>query len=1140
MPVNVVHTARDERLWEEAKRQAAKQGRAKDWRYVMGIYQRMKGEKAEKSDLFTIPLALPFRFVIGLSAEDLLKAEQLGLFGAPALSAPKTRSPRAPRSREGLSIVAIGPRGGRIVGYDSKGQPIYEGSQQAQKLAEARRGREEARPETKPHAPAGQQPKRLLVPPEPGPRDRRPPDEGTRSGEAAVEAVRQTGASHATELYDLEPPPGPVFEPTGKAFEPQKSPAIALHEDLLPEIPDRLRLPEGVIRFPKPQPPIERLFAHQAEAAERILLAWEEGDGALLQDDAGLGKTNSALAAIIARGGPRNLIVVPTGGKANLKEQWKESAQLYGIEVRGLEDGFAGEGTWIVSYDEIVERVDPDDPKNKKTQLRRDLLGAEPLRELSRPKPADLDMLPVGTTIRDIGFGETFTKQPDGHWQNDGDMMSSDEVAGLVAHVAVEQAGSSGWSTVVFDEAHNMKNPDGQRAKAGKELQEKVAEKVLYLSATPYTNISDMHYLVKLGEFHDDKTFLQWAEKAGAKVEGAAVKNPSSPLPMAAIAATFHVDGKAIKRTTSLEGVTSTFAQLSKHELSPDAVKTFLAIDGIVTEAIALGLPESILRALYVGWARQYWETQKADMAIQMGKRALAEGKQVALFTSFKSANHAHIRAIPRMLLNKADRLSMQDREAEAEMFHAAAMDMIDRLNRLPKVPDITETLVNAFGGPSQVSEIHGNTNKKPAEEQRKYQAGQTKVVVATMAKGGTGISLHDTRGTAPRVQINLSLPWSGTEFTQVAGRSHRLGSKSNTEMHWLIGDADTERSNASIVAQRLRSMGSLTTGDPEFTADAAALAAWEFADNSTAGESDDPDSMLAALESALEEMTAEERQAIGIEDGKLENVGVGPAFSRDASITPKAVQKEKETEVAQMARDHFRRFAEARKGGRDVLADEQNRRAEQRSKAAVLEGRRVLEQIEQQFRYRGEYDPASNEFYFDWRDVPKEHNRHFKNKNVKGRAVGYLRQLRVPAEGMAHLARLLKVDGLKVDMREVNRQAAAELKAREEHQQQAEARLEDLRQKGDRLGEFKSMFEKVKVELSEAVKQEGSDDPIHFLAGNTFPVKDAIRRAGGRFEKFAHGQPGWEIRRSQLETILRELALVKALAGPRFVLAYR
>jgi len=47
MPANVVKTKRDERLWNEAKAQAAKEGKPKNWRYIMGIYEKMHGKKAE-------------------------------------------------------------------------------------------------------------------------------------------------------------------------------------------------------------------------------------------------------------------------------------------------------------------------------------------------------------------------------------------------------------------------------------------------------------------------------------------------------------------------------------------------------------------------------------------------------------------------------------------------------------------------------------------------------------------------------------------------------------------------------------------------------------------------------------------------------------------------------------------------------------------------------------------------------------------------------------------------------------------------------------------------------------------------------------------------------------------------------------
>lgn len=46
MPTNAVKAARDEHLWNRAKEQAKKQGHAKDYAYIMGIFRRMKGEKS--------------------------------------------------------------------------------------------------------------------------------------------------------------------------------------------------------------------------------------------------------------------------------------------------------------------------------------------------------------------------------------------------------------------------------------------------------------------------------------------------------------------------------------------------------------------------------------------------------------------------------------------------------------------------------------------------------------------------------------------------------------------------------------------------------------------------------------------------------------------------------------------------------------------------------------------------------------------------------------------------------------------------------------------------------------------------------------------------------------------------------------
>jgi hypothetical protein len=68
MPANVVKTARDEHLWEKAKKRAAAEGRPKDYAYVMGIFQRMK-----KSEGDSEPLRAPGGLILDLDLAGRLE-----------------------------------------------------------------------------------------------------------------------------------------------------------------------------------------------------------------------------------------------------------------------------------------------------------------------------------------------------------------------------------------------------------------------------------------------------------------------------------------------------------------------------------------------------------------------------------------------------------------------------------------------------------------------------------------------------------------------------------------------------------------------------------------------------------------------------------------------------------------------------------------------------------------------------------------------------------------------------------------------------------------------------------------------------------------------------------------------------------
>jgi hypothetical protein len=58
MPVNMVKTPEEEHYWTKAKKLAEKQGRAKDWAYIVGIFKRMSGKSADQTEVSDLKKSL--------------------------------------------------------------------------------------------------------------------------------------------------------------------------------------------------------------------------------------------------------------------------------------------------------------------------------------------------------------------------------------------------------------------------------------------------------------------------------------------------------------------------------------------------------------------------------------------------------------------------------------------------------------------------------------------------------------------------------------------------------------------------------------------------------------------------------------------------------------------------------------------------------------------------------------------------------------------------------------------------------------------------------------------------------------------------------------------------------------------------
>lgn len=94
-----------------------------------------------------------------------------------------------------------------------------------------------------------------------------------------------------------------------------------------------------------------------------------------------------------------------------------------------------------------------------------------------------------------------------------------------------------------------------------------------------------------------------------------------------------------------------------------------------------------------------------------------------------------------------------------------------------------------------------------------RFQDGDSKICLATISSGGLGISLHDTRGDAPRLSL-ISPTYSAIDFVQALGRIHRAGMKSDAVQKIVIADGTIEEEVEGKLSEKLDNLGAVTDTD--------------------------------------------------------------------------------------------------------------------------------------------------------------------------------------------------------------------------------------------------------------------------------------------------------------------------------------
>lgn len=413
-------------------------------------------------------------------------------------------------------------------------------------------------------------------------------------------------------------------------------------------------------------------------------------------------------------------------------------------------------------------------------------------------------------------------------------------------------------AVVAWDEGHSVKNTsamgeeDGAaRADLGQKFMGEAKFNIL-ASATPFENPTQMGYIAASGVFDQladmtglkraitgsvfsdfalaygagmrkftprggrEKQILEW--ERGKTPEERRVQNENA---MAA-REWLEKQGMLAQREMRLEPnmVTTELKAVPATQLDVDLIDRFT--DAMV-KAIEQAGEQRLLRRNLAGYMtntlKRIMEDAKVDAAIAEAKDVISQGKQAVIFVETRAKKEITGREYPAMLEQmmewQAEQQAMGDagtppysrfQMAVAEALHTAGLDqqLESTVGRIVGALGKDKTAV--FTG--DVSEGKANTdldswldNKKP-------------LLVATMAKGGTGLSLHSRRpGDPERVLIGLNMPWTATVMKQVLGRVTRLGMLKPSEVRWMFLDHDFERMIAAKVGGRMQDMGAVVSG---------------------------------------------------------------------------------------------------------------------------------------------------------------------------------------------------------------------------------------------------------------------------------------------------------------------------------------
>lgn len=234
-----------------------------------------------------------------------------------------------------------------------------------------------------------------------------------------------------------------------------------------------------------------------------------------------------------------------------------------------------------------------------------------------------------------------------------------------------------------------------------------------------------------------------------------------------------------------------------EYRKAKDAKDDALAMEIEILESRMIGDGFDYLTRMY------FLEAIKAREAVPIIKANLKLGRKVVVLHDFKKGGTLNpFRVPPADMYNRA-----------LAMFNAEFKDVINAFTRLPSP---IETLTREF---PDILVYNGSLpGKQRVEMQNRFNDDSpdgANLMLAQNEAMKEGVSIHDTTGKAPRVEIQIGMPTRPTASIQLEGRVYRTGQASNAMFRYVTIGSNWEKfAFASRIAGRASAAENLAMGE--------------------------------------------------------------------------------------------------------------------------------------------------------------------------------------------------------------------------------------------------------------------------------------------------------------------------------------